>query len=90
MKIGVVAGNVWSSRKDEGLVGVKLLIISLQDREENNECSRRVAADLIGAGIGEKVLITEGSSARNMRGLENSPVDAIVVGIIDEEKIGAL
>lgn len=77
---------MWSTRKDEGLVGMKLLIISLQDRGESSECNRIVAVDLIGAGIGEKVLITEGSSARNMSGLENSPIDAIVVGIIDEEE----
>jgi ethanolamine utilization protein EutN len=38
---------------------------------------------LIGAGIGEKVLITQGSSARKFIGLEHSPVDSIVVGIID-------
>jgi ethanolamine utilization protein EutN len=86
MKIGRVIDNVWATRKDEGLVGVKLMIVQLLDRPQEAEGSVIVAADLIGAGIGEKVLVTEGSSARQMCGLVNTPIDAMIVGIIDEEK----
>lgn len=86
MKIGRVINNIWATRKDEGLRGVKLLIVQLLDRPGMEEGSIIVAGDIIGAGIGEKVLVTEGSSARQMDGLIASPLDAIIVGIIDEEK----
>ncbi len=86
MKIGRVINNIWATRKDEGLIGVKLLIVQLLDQPGLKEGSIIVAGDIIGAGIGEKVLVTEGSSARQMDGLIASPLDAIIVGIIDEEK----
>lgn len=86
MKIGRVINNIWATRKDEGLKGVKLLIVQLLDRPGMEAGSIIVAGDIIGAGIGEKVLVTEGSSARQMDGLITSPLDAIIVGIIDEEK----
>lgn len=86
MRIGKVIDNVWATRKDEALVGVKLMIVQLFDRARGEEGAVIVAADLIGAGIGEKVIVTEGSSARQMGNLDNSPIDAIIVGIIDAEK----
>ncbi|MBS3969212.1 MAG: EutN/CcmL family microcompartment protein [Clostridia bacterium] len=86
MKIGTVINSIWSTRKDESLVGVKLMIVHLHDRPREEDGRIIVAADLIGAGIGERVLVTEGSSARRVQGLENSPIDAMIVGIIDEEK----
>ncbi|MGI6225236.1 MAG: EutN/CcmL family microcompartment protein [Peptococcales bacterium] len=85
MKIGKVIDNVWATRKDEALVGIKLMIVQLLDRKREEDCRIIVAADIIGAGIGEKVIITEGSSARFMGNLNDSPVDAIIIGIIDEE-----
>lgn len=86
MKIGRVINNIWATRKDESLVGVKLMIVQLLDSPKAGEGTIIVAADIIGAGIGEKVLVTEGSSARQMGGLVNMPIDAIIIGIIDEEK----
>jgi ethanolamine utilization protein EutN len=86
VRIGKVIDNVWSTRKDEFLVGTKFMIVQLMDNLGEFNGNIIVAADLIGAGIGEKVLITQGSSARRMEGLENTPIDAIIVGIIDEEK----
>lgn len=86
MRIGRVINNIWATRKDEGLVGVKLLIVQLLDQPNMAEGDVIVAGDIIGAGIGEKVLVTEGSSARQMGHLVSSPLDAIIVGIIDEEK----
>jgi ethanolamine utilization protein EutN len=85
LKIGRVINSIWATRKDESLVGVKLMIVHLHDRTKEEDGRIIVAADLIGAGIGERVLVTEGSSARHMGGLENSPVDAMIVGIIDEK-----
>ncbi len=86
MRIGKVIDNVWATRKDESLVGVKLMIVQLFDRPRGEEGAMIVAADLIGAGIGEKVIVTQGSSARQMGNLNCSPVDAIIVGIIDAGK----
>ncbi|MPW25515.1 ethanolamine utilization protein EutN [Alkalibaculum sp. M08DMB] len=84
MLIGRVIDSIWCTRKDEGLTGMKLMKIKLLDKEIE-EGRVIVAIDLIGAGIGEKVLVTQGSSARKFVGLENAPIDAIVVGIIDSE-----
>ncbi|WP_227763231.1 EutN/CcmL family microcompartment protein [Zhaonella formicivorans] len=86
MIIGRVINSIWSTRKDESLVGVKLMIVQLLDTPVEGEGKIIVAADLIGAGIGERVLITQGSSARRMKGFENVPVDAMIVGIIDENQ----
>lgn len=85
MVIGKVVNSIWSTRKDESLVGIKLMIVQLLDAPEG-QGKTIVAADLIGAGIGERVLITQGSSARRMRGLDNVPIDAMIVGIIDENQ----
>ena len=86
MRIGRVINNIWATRKDESLTGVKLMIVELVDRPNENQGRIIVAADIIGAGIGEKVLVSEGSSARHMGNLHNSPIDAMIVGIIDEEE----
>ena len=86
MKIGKVISNIWATRKADSMTGVKLMIVQMMDRPDNGQGKIIVAADLIGAGIGEKVLVTEGSSARQMPGFENSPIDAMIIGIIDEEK----
>ena len=62
------------------------MIVQLLDEPKNAEGKIIVAVDIIGAGIGETVLVSEGSSARHMGGLESSPIDATIVGIIDEKE----
>lgn len=81
MIIGKVVNSIWSTRKLDSLTGVKLMVVQTLDRPNGRFI---VAADFIGAGIGEKVLITQGGSARRVSGIENSPVDAVIIGIIDE------
>jgi ethanolamine utilization protein EutN len=81
-----VVNNVWATRKEDSLVGLKLMIVQFLDASNRLTEEIVVAADFIGAGIGEKVLVAEGSSARQMGGLDHSPIDAVIVGIIDEEK----
>lgn len=88
MLIGKVIKPIWSTRKEEALVGAKLMVVQLLDTPEEGKGRIIVAVDIIGAGIGERVLITQGSSARRMTGYENSPVDATIVGIIDENQQG--
>ncbi|MHB8170108.1 MAG: EutN/CcmL family microcompartment protein [Thermincolia bacterium] len=83
MIIGKVINSIWSTRKIDSLTGIKLMIVQTMDTPQGRTI---VAADFIGAGIGERVLITQGGSARRMHGIENAPVDAVIIGIIDENQ----
>lgn len=83
MILGKLIGNIWATRKSEELNGLKFMLA--EEICENRKGKRLVVVDIIGAGIGDRVIITMGSSAREMLGRENVPVDAIVVGIIDED-----
>ena len=88
MKIGRVIGNIWATRKDENLSGLKLLVVQplnlLKDQPIDTPI---VAADIIGAGVGEKVLYVGGSSARCAAGGPHIPVDATIVGIVDDQEV---
>ena len=77
MKIGTVTGSVWSSRKAACLSGQTFLVVSTPDGEV-------VAADQVGVGKGDKVLLVTGTAAS--RFCMEAPVDAAVVAIIDPEK----
>ena len=82
MIIAKIIDNVWATRKADELNGLKFMLA-----EEINGTvtgKRLVAVDVIGAGIGDRVIISTGSSAREMIG-RSVPVDAVVVGIIDED-----
>lgn len=81
MIIGTVTGSIIATRKNEKLIGQKLLIVKPQKGMEQN--SEFVAIDNVGAGIGETVLVARGSAARIGCGLEDAPVDAAIVGIVD-------
>lgn len=83
MLAGQVIDNIWATRKAESLVGLKLMMVKLLDGTD--EGRHVIAADTIGAGIGERVILCEGSSARKMLGRDTVPVDAVIVGIIDED-----
>jgi len=86
MIIGRVINSIWSTRKEESLRGAKLMVVQLLDTPEEGKGKIIVAVDMIGAGIGERVLLTQGSSARRIYGFQDSPIDATIVGIIDEEQ----
>ena len=76
--------NIWSTRKTDLLRGYKLMLVEVIGGG-SNEGERLVAADIIGAGVCERVLVATGSSARRMVGDDSMPVDAAIVGIIDED-----
>ncbi|MDR2300601.1 MAG: EutN/CcmL family microcompartment protein [Deltaproteobacteria bacterium] len=84
MIIGKVVGNVWATKKDPKLEGRKLLVVNTT---AGGAPETIVAVDTIGAGIGEDVLVAKGSVARNAIGDPGSPVDAVVVGIIDSLEV---
>lgn len=85
MIICKVLGNVWATKKDEKLNGYKLLVVRSHGGEHGSETM--VAVDTIGAGIGDDVLVTKGSVARASLRDKDSPVDAVVVGIIDSLEV---
>ncbi len=75
--------NIWATRKADTLNGCKLMLAEIIGGTRAGE--RLVVVDMIGAGIGDRVLVTTGSSARRMMENDDSPVDAAVTGIIDED-----
>lgn len=88
MIIGKVVGHVVSTRKNENLIGQKLLIVEPNDKLKGNmgsDCF--IAIDNVGAGVGETVLVACGSAARVGCDLKNAPVDAAIVGIIDNPEL---
>ena len=88
MRIAKVIGNIWSTRKEESLNGLKLLVVQpINIVDGTNDKVSMIAADTIGAGVGERVIIVGRSSARSAVGDMNIPVDATVVGIVDDQEI---
>lgn len=85
MIIGRVYGSVVSTHKLDGLVGYKFMLVQCI---ENNKLVDKflVAVDGVGAGMGEDVIITTGSGARKALGKDEAPVDAVIVGILDEKQ----
>ncbi|MBR5518365.1 MAG: EutN/CcmL family microcompartment protein [Clostridia bacterium] len=81
MLIGKVVGSVVATRKNDNLVGNKFMVVELV--ADMGETKKIVAIDNIGAGIGETVLIATGSAARIGCGVQSTPVDAAIVGIVD-------
>jgi ethanolamine utilization protein EutN len=87
MIIGKVIGNVWATRKDEKLNGLKFLVVESSKSATVQGSTIFVAADIVGAGIGDNVLVTKGSSARGSLNVKDVPVDAVIVGIIDSLEV---
>ncbi|TCO75262.1 EutN/CcmL family microcompartment protein [Marinisporobacter balticus] len=83
MKIGKVIGTAVATRKDERLVGQKLMIMQELDLEGNPKGSLIIAVDTVGAGIGELVLYVAGAAARHATNKPQSPIDLAIIGIID-------
>lgn len=82
MVVGKVVGTVVATRKNDNLIGSKFLIVQPLDKMMRAD-KRFIAVDNVGAGIGETVLVATGSAARIGCGMENSPIDAAIVGIVD-------
>ena len=83
MIIGRVAGTVVCTKKVEGLVGFKLLLVKRTDLEGREVGDFVVAVDTVGAGFGELVLVVAGSSSRQTPVTDKKPCDAAIIGIID-------
>jgi len=86
--LGRVVGTVVSTRKEEALIGVKLLVVQELDLELKPRSGFVVAVDAVGAGTGEVVLYSTGSSARLTDVTRDRPVDAVIMGIVDSLEVG--
>jgi carbon dioxide concentrating mechanism protein CcmL len=83
MQIAKVRGTVVSTQKTRSLTGVKLLLLQFIDEDGQPLEKYEVAADTVGAGLNEWVLVSRGGAARVEDGEQQRPLDAMVVGIID-------
>lgn len=83
MILARIIGTVVATRKDPRLVASKLLLVRPVDPKGNVDGGYLVAVDTVDAGVGERVLIVSGSSARMASGMKDCPVDAVIVGIVD-------
>ncbi|MBK9964641.1 MAG: EutN/CcmL family microcompartment protein [Holophagales bacterium] len=88
MQLAKVVGSVVATRKEESLTGLKLLLVRPVDEEGREGASVLVAADAVGAGPEELVLIASGSSARQTLATDKRPVDAVVMAIVDSWDVG--
>ena len=89
MFLAKVEGSVVATKKDASMSGRKLLLLRPQLVDDKDPTKFRpgvntiVAVDSVGAGVGEMVLFTQGSSARLAPSLKDAPVDAVIIGIVD-------
>lgn len=84
MVLAKVIGTVVSSRKEDALEGLKLLMVASCDVEGRVTGKPVVAADAVGAGVGEVVLYASGSSARQTEVTTNRPIDATIMAVVDQ------
>ena len=84
MKLGRIVGTVVSTQKDEKLERLRLYIVRDLSMKLADKESFVVAADSVGAGIGEVVLYASGSSARQTKMTDGRPIDACVMAIVDQ------
>lgn len=84
MQLGRVIGTVWATRKDPKLTGLKFLIVRHLDFDTTEKDGFTVAVDSVGAGVGEVVLTAAGSSARLTLATDGTPVDAVIMAIVDK------
>ncbi len=88
MLLGRVVGTVVASRKEVTLEGLKFLVIRQIDVDQSDTSGYVVAADAVGAGVGEVVMYATGSSARQTVETRDRPCDAVVMAIVDTWEVG--
>lgn len=87
MEVGRVIGKVWATKKNEKLSGQRFLVVKILESKTEEKKGLFIAADNVGAGNGDLVLITRGGAARQSIGNTSVPIDAAVVGIIDSIEV---
>ena len=90
MTLGKVVGTVVATRKEPSMDGLKFMVVKTVDAEGKETGGHVVAADAVGAGPGELVLIAAGSSARQTLATQNRPCDAVIMAIVDSWEVGGV
>jgi len=88
MLLGKVVGTVVASRKEATIEGLKLLVVRPCEVDGEPSGAPIVAADAVGAGVGEVVLFAAGSSARQTEVTNNRPVDHTIMAVVDMVVVG--
>ncbi|NKB23574.1 MAG: ethanolamine utilization protein EutN [Kiritimatiellae bacterium] len=83
MNLGKVAGMVVSTRKEASMEGLRLMLVKYIDEDGQETGGQVVAADSVGAGPEEVVLVASGSSARQTTSTDKRPCDAVIMAIVD-------
>ena len=83
MYLARVAGTVWATQKAKSLEGLRLQILRQVGPDLKETGASVIAADAVGAGMGDLVLYATGSSARQTKMTENRPVDAVIMAVVD-------
>lgn len=86
--LGRVAGTLVASEKEPTMEGLKLLVVRQVDVEGEDTGAYVVAADAVGAGVGEIVMYATGSSARQTVATQDRPCDAVIMAIVDTWDVG--
>ncbi|MBI4820329.1 MAG: EutN/CcmL family microcompartment protein [Deltaproteobacteria bacterium] len=87
MLLGKVIGTVVSTKKEPEIEGLKLLLVKAADLDGNPTGAVIVAADAVGAGLGELVLFAAGSSARQTTQTKDRPIDHVIMAIVDQVEV---
>ena len=87
MQIGLVKGTLTATAKAERLTGLKLLVVDVIDAQNKVITPSCVAADTCGAGVGDGVLMAQGSAARMASGLSGAPVDLAIIAVVDRVSV---
>ncbi|HSM01499.1 MAG TPA: EutN/CcmL family microcompartment protein [Acidimicrobiia bacterium] len=88
MLLGRVAGTLVATDKEPTMEGLKFLVIKQIDVDESETGGYVIAADAVGAGVGEIVMFATGSSARQTAMTRDRPCDAVVMAIVDTWEVG--
>ena len=88
MQLAKVTGTVVATRKEATLEGLRLMMVRPVDEDGKPTGQHLVAADAVGAGQGEMVLVAAGSSARQTQATDKRPVDAVIMAIVDSWTVG--
>ncbi len=87
MIYGRVIGTVWATRKDPHIEGLPLLVVERAELDGTPVAAFVVAVDTVSAGVGEFVLVAQGSSARQTEKTRDRPVDAVIMAIVDNLEV---
>lgn len=84
MQVGEVVGTVVATRKEPSLEGLKFLVVREVDAFDRPTGRSVICVDVVGAGLGDRVLYAQGSSARQTEATRDRPADAVVMAIVEE------